>query len=101
MRGGRLAIIAAGLGLWAWWGWSRLWHPAVPAYGPVAHHLAALHRHTVIFLISGGLLLAALGWELYRRGRRRRPGAPRGPATVRSEGIRPRRAETRVHASGR
>ncbi|HEY8418226.1 MAG TPA: hypothetical protein VIK93_09360 [Limnochordales bacterium] len=102
----RWAVIAAGFGVWAWWGWWRLAAAAVPAYGPVAHHAAALQREAAAHLLFGALLLLACGLELIRgrRGPRRGPFS-RSPSTAsttpRSGGIRLPGAETRVRTSGR
>jgi len=102
----RWLMVAAGLGLWVLWGWSRLTDAAVPAYGPLAHHLAALHGEILLHRLAGAVLLLFCGWELVRWLRHRWRGGPpasrpAGRTTARSGGIRGGRAETRVHASGR
>ncbi|HEY8495412.1 MAG TPA: hypothetical protein VIK98_00035 [Limnochordales bacterium] len=95
----RWAMLAVGLGLWAWWGWLRWTSAAIPAYGPVAHHVAALRQSAVLHLALGMLFLAA--WGLGVAGWRQQRPTPGSPATARSGGIGSGRAETRVHASRR
>gem|GEM_PF-5919678 len=102
----RWAAIAAGFGAWVWWGWWRLAAAAVPAYGPVAHHAAAIEREAAAHLLVGGLLLLACGLELIRARRGPRRGLlTRSPSSAsaapRSGGIRLQGAETRVRTSGR
>ncbi|OUM97664.1 MAG: hypothetical protein BAA04_01595 [Firmicutes bacterium ZCTH02-B6] len=95
----RWTVLAVSLVLWAGWGWQRWTSAAIPAYGPVAHHVMALHQAFALHLALGALLLAA--WAVGAARGRREKGAPGTPATARSGGIGSTRAETRVHASRR
>ncbi|MBO8141090.1 MAG: hypothetical protein H0Z37_02765 [Firmicutes bacterium] len=95
----RLVLASAAMAGWAWWFWNVVVHAAMPAYGPPAHHLAALRAAETHGVLAGAVVLALWGRELALWFRRRTSGIARG--SRRSGGIRGRAAESRAHVSWR